>query len=277
MSAELTGFTKANGPLTKRISLAADGTVKSDGSACVMAHGTAQRLRVADVGELAAVIENIRSDQAIALGALRAGLPDKVQIVTKQKLNGQADTIARTGGDIAFRKEKPALALIDFDAKGMPSETVAEMQRVGGFWTTLLSVLPALRSAAHVIRRSTSAGLYRCDTGEKLHGSGGIHLYLSVQDGGDVERFLKALHERCWLAGLGWLMVGACGQLLERSIVDRMVGRPERLVFEVRRFWIRRSGKIAKAAGLSRLWGTRSTRLPSARPLRSLNKPSCAH
>ena len=133
MSAELTGFTKANGPLTKRISLAADGTVKSDGSACVMAHGTAQRLRVADVGELAAVMESIRSDQAIALGALRTGLPDKVQIVTKQKLNGQADTIARTGGDIAFRKEKPALALIDFDAKGMPSEIVAEMQRVGGF------------------------------------------------------------------------------------------------------------------------------------------------
>ena len=27
-------------------------------------------------------------------------------------------------------------------------------------------------------------------------------------------------------------MVGAAGQLLERSIVDRMVGGPERLVFE---------------------------------------------
>ena len=68
---ELTGFTNSNGPLTKRISLAPDGSVKSDGSACVMARGTAQRVRIGDVGELASVIENIRPDQAIALGVLR--------------------------------------------------------------------------------------------------------------------------------------------------------------------------------------------------------------
>ena len=43
---------------------------------------------------------------------------------------------------------------------------------------------------------------------------------------------LKALHARCWLAGFGWMMVGAGGQLLERSIVDRVVGAPERLIFE---------------------------------------------
>src|SRR6516165_1555086 len=123
MTLELTGFAKANGPLTKRISLAADGTVKSDGSACIMTRGTARRLRIRDIGELAAVIEKIRPHEAIALGALRAGLPEKVQIVTKvtkQKLNDQADTIARTAADVMFRKERPAAALIDFDGKGMP-------------------------------------------------------------------------------------------------------------------------------------------------------------
>jgi hypothetical protein len=229
---ELTGFTKANGPLTKRISLAPDGSVKSDGSACLMARGTAQRVRIADVHELAAVIENVRPDQAIALGALRTGLPDKVQVVTKQKLNGEPDVIARTGTEIVFRREKPALALIDFDTKGIAPEVAAEMQRLGGFWPSLLSVLPAVGPVAHVIRRSTSAGLFRTDTGEKLRGLGGLHAYLAVQDGGDVERFLEALHERCWLAGFGWMMIGAGGQLLERSIVDRMVGAPERLVFE---------------------------------------------
>ena len=30
----------------------------------------------------------------------------------------------------------------------------------------------------------------------------------------------------------GWYMVGADGHLLERSIIDRMVGAPERIVFE---------------------------------------------
>jgi hypothetical protein len=229
---ELTAFTKANGLLTKRISLTPDGSVKSDGSACVMARGTARRLPIADIGELAAVIEKIRPEQAIALGALRAGLPDKVEIVTNQNLNGQAGVIARTAADIRFRKQEPALALLDFDAKGMPSDVAREMQRRGGFWAALASVLPPLQSVAHLIRRSTSSGLYRTDTGEKLPGSIGLHVYLTIEDGTDTERFLRALHDRCWLAGLGWLMVGAGGQLLERSIVDRMVGAPERLVFE---------------------------------------------
>ena len=43
---EITGFTSDVGPLTKRISLAPDGSLLSDGSACVMSRGTAKRLRL---------------------------------------------------------------------------------------------------------------------------------------------------------------------------------------------------------------------------------------
>ena len=179
--------------------------------------GSAQRLLVADVGELAAVIEKIRPDQALALGALRADLPEKVHVVTKSKLNGQPNTIARTAANIHFRKERPAYALIDFDTKGMPAEVAERMQQLGGFWPSLVSVLPILESTEHVIRRSTSTGLYRTDTGKTLPGSGGLHSYLKVVDGADIERFCATLHDRCWLAGFGWMMVGAGGQLLERS------------------------------------------------------------
>ena len=65
-----------------------------------------------------------------------------------------------------------------------------------------------------------------------MAGSDGRHIYVLVQNGADIERFLHTLHERCWLHGFGWLMVGAGGQLLDRSLVDRMVCAPERLVFE---------------------------------------------
>ena len=95
-----------------------------------------------------------------------------------------------------------------------------------------MAVLPQLAGAGHVVRASTSAGLSDSDTGEPLKGSQGQHIYICVQDGIDAERFLQDLHSRCWLAGFGWLMVGAGGQFLERSIVDRMVGAPERLAFE---------------------------------------------
>jgi hypothetical protein len=36
---EITGFAKSDGPLTKRITLALDGELRSDGSACVMSAG----------------------------------------------------------------------------------------------------------------------------------------------------------------------------------------------------------------------------------------------
>jgi hypothetical protein len=93
-------------------------------------------------------------------------------------------------------------------------------------------VLPALKGTAHVARLSTSAGLFRTDSGGALPGSDGVHVYIVVKDGADIERFLRALHDRCWLAGLGWMIVSKSGALLERSIVDRTVGGPERLVFE---------------------------------------------
>jgi hypothetical protein len=59
-----------------------------------------------------------------------------------------------------------------------------------------------------------------------------VRIYVAIKACTDSARFLKALHERCWLAGFCWFMVGAGGQLLDRSIVDRTVGSPERLVFE---------------------------------------------
>jgi hypothetical protein len=232
MTVEITCFTKVNGPLTKKIFLSETGTIVSDGSACLMVQGTAERVAIADINALAALIGALQSNQAITLGVLRDDLPAKVDVTTAAKLNGnnRKDLIARTAHHLVYRG--PAYVLIDFDSKGMPDHVADRLKKLGGFWLALISVLPVLRSVAHVFRSSTSAGLYRSDTGDELGGSDGVHVYVPALDGSDIERFLKALHERCWLHGLGWMMVSASGALLERSIVDRMVGGPERLVFE---------------------------------------------
>ena len=231
-SIEITVLTKQGGPLTKRISLAQDGTVKADGSACIMTQGDAHRLHIAGVAELATTISQLDSTQAIALGALRAGLPDQVKVVTKSKLNGAVNVIARTSDHIKYQNGRPAFVLLDFDTKGMPPDVAARLKNLGGFWAALVTVLPELSDVAHIIRRSTSAGLMRLDTGEEITGSSGLHGYVVIVNGADAERFLATLHARCCLHGLGWYMVGVAGQLLERGIVDRMVGAPERLVFE---------------------------------------------
>ena len=93
-------------------------------------------------------------------------------------------------------------------------------------------MLPVLDGVARLTRSSTSAGLSRSDTGAVIAGSNGVHVYPVVKDGADIERFLRALHDRCWLKGLGWFVVSRSGALLNRSLVDRMVGQASRLVFE---------------------------------------------
>ena len=140
--------------------------------------------------------------------------------------------MARTAEHIGYRPHTPALVLLDFDTKAMPDDVSKRLDMLGGFWPALLTVVPELGSAARATRCSTSSGIARSDTGEMLPGSNGVHVFVLIRDGADAERFLKALHDRCWLAGLGWMMVGAGGQFLERSIVDRMVFAAERLVFE---------------------------------------------
>lgn len=230
---EVTLFAKdpSTGPLTKTIKLV-NGKIESNGSACRMSRGAACRLRLVDVDELARTIESFDSQNALALGALRSDLPDQVQIVTKRKVNGDAGVIARTAENLIYAPDTPALTFFDYDTKGMPKDVAARVREAGGFESALLTVLPALAEAARLSRASTSAGLYRTDTGEKLRGSNGRHLLAMVKDGADNVRFLKTLHERLWLAGYGWYVVGKSGALLEKSIIDRMVGGAEHLIFE---------------------------------------------
>ena len=73
---EITIFVKSGGPLTKRISLSADGSIKRDSSACLMSRGVARRVEVADIQQFAALIE-LPPHQAIALGTLRAACRTK--------------------------------------------------------------------------------------------------------------------------------------------------------------------------------------------------------
>jgi uncharacterized tellurite resistance protein B-like protein len=229
---ELALIEKTGGPLTKRISLDDGGRLKSDGSACVMTRGRASRLKLRGIGEFAEAIQRFEPRHAITLGGLRPGLPDDVVVLVKSKANGADNIVARTAENFRYRPGEPALVLLDYDTKGMPPEVAERLRAAGGLEAAIATVLPQLPSIARLTRASTSAGLFRTDTGEKLPAAGGLHLYLHIRDGGDAERFLKTLHTRLWLAGYGWLMIGAGGQLLERSVVDRVVGSPERLVFE---------------------------------------------
>jgi hypothetical protein len=232
MTAEITLIKKYGpDPLSKRIFLDEQGALRIDASQCVMVQGTATRVAAPTPDDLAKFISDCAADEAVALGSLRDGLSN-VKITVPRKMKDNPGSITRSREFIDYRRGIPAWVLIDFDTKGMPANIAARLEAEGGMWNALLTVAPGLSRAARVSRASTSSGLFRSDTGESLPGSGGRHVYVLVRDGGDTERFLRALHDRCWLCGLGWLVISAAGQLLDRSLVDRMVGYGERLCFE---------------------------------------------
>jgi hypothetical protein len=122
MKPEITLIKKsgANPIMSKRIFLDEQGKVCSDGSQCLMAQGTATRATAETAAELAQHIMACGTDQAIVLGALRAGLPNPAQITTSAKLKDNPGAITRSRDFIDYRPGAPAWALIDFDTKGMP-------------------------------------------------------------------------------------------------------------------------------------------------------------
>ena len=174
---EITGIAKIGGPLTKRISLDEDGKLVSDGSACVMSSGRARRVQAKSLADIAALIGSLEPHEAIALGRLRVDLPEVVTVTTQGRLatlsRAAPDLIARTSDFINYAAGSPALALIDIDTKGMPNDVKARIREAGGFWASLCRVLPQIATAGRIVRRSTSSGLSRSDSGEALAGSHG--------------------------------------------------------------------------------------------------------
>jgi hypothetical protein len=232
MTIEVTLFRKDGGGILSKVIRLVNGEVVADKAACAMVHGYAERRHLNGLVSFARLLDRFPPHECLTLGALIDSLPDRVPIVTKREVVPGSGAVARTAQNIRYRKGRGAAVLIDFDSKGMPACVAERIEALGGVWGALVSICPELADAAHVIRRSTSSGLSNAETGEVYPGSAGLHIYIEVEDGADADRFLRTLHDRAWCFGLGWYRIGKAGRRLERSIVDRIVGTGERLVFE---------------------------------------------
>ena len=99
---QITLITKRDVPalMSKRIYLDATGKLKSDGSGCLMVAGTAARSFAGTANDLAQIIKNCASDEAIALGALKADIASPVNVTTAARLGRTPGAIARARGFI---------------------------------------------------------------------------------------------------------------------------------------------------------------------------------
>ena len=94
---EITRLQKAGGGLTKVIALK-DGRPVSDGSACWMSRGVMARCRLSNLPDFANLIETLPSNEAIALGAMRADLPDLAP------LRAKSDLMSKVPGTLRARR-----------------------------------------------------------------------------------------------------------------------------------------------------------------------------
>lgn len=58
---------------------------------------------------------------------------------------------------------------------------------------------------------------------------------VAVLDANDIPRALRVIHQRLWLAGLGWVSVTNSGRIVEHALVKPVPADPGWIVLEVDR------------------------------------------
>ena len=219
------------GHATKRILADASGRPQKDPQRALwIAGGTLERIEVAGLQGLAALLTSVTKAQALVHGIPKDASHGPLwELVTAEHFTGAPSTITRTLEHLDW-PTGPHLLLLDYDPDPHASCPVtsndALLDRLGAVW-------PAFRDAAYVVTTSTSSGMQHLWTQEWLVPPYGMHLYPLVT--GDVARFREALQCRLWLAGEGFVKLASpnshtgVAAMLERALIDLTVMSPERL------------------------------------------------
>jgi putative DNA primase/helicase len=210
-------------PIGKRFTIE-DGRLKKT-SIATFFDGTAKVIDAPDAAALVAILDRLHPHEVVSLGVLKNG---RTEAPIKTARRAAAGDATRSLDHFEHRNGEGWL-LLDHDTKTMPEDVATRVAEYGGGLAAIEHIWPELKSAARVVRPSSSGGVYI--KGEDPAAATGFHLFTLVSDVAKSREYLDILMARAWEAGLAWFFVGKSGALLERSIIDALVGGPERLVF----------------------------------------------
>lgn len=223
-------------PLSKRFCLDASGKLESKAGGQLW-EGIAQTHVVGSLGELRELLEAIAGDPelqpntAFVYGTMK-GAMQNARVVTRtvyEDLDDRTGVITRTKDALEWANG-PGVMILDRDRQPgelIPSERDDGEELLGQLERAVpkFSEVPALWWA------SASSLIFNRDTNEQLKGLSGERMWIMVKDATDIERAGKVLAKRLWIAGLGRIVIGGAGQMLERTLVDTAVWSPERFDF----------------------------------------------
>ncbi|MCG8612019.1 MAG: hypothetical protein MI864_15950 [Pseudomonadales bacterium] len=216
--------TKPNS-LTKRYFLDGNGQPTCKTAANMVA-GVAEVKELSSIGDFANLLQNLGHHQALCFGIPEVNTP--VNVVSKERfkeLGNPANNITRSN-ECFYWPEGRGILLINYDPPKC-SEPLTREELI----CELNKVLPMLSATAYIWWCSSSSNIVNTHTQKRVNGLKGQRVYIVVQDAGDIPRAGKVLTDRLWLAGKGYIVVGAAGQKLERCLVDANVWQPARLDF----------------------------------------------
>lgn len=222
----ITRVTSRTGPITKHISLGADGQIVKDASGCLLTDGEAERVSLrSPFAALANTLRTLKPEQALIHGDFTAE-PDKVQILSEARRADTPGAISRTKEHFRF-PGGPGSFFFDYDYDSRMGGTLDRRE----YWAALCEVWEGFKEAGYVWRPSTSAHITNNETGATVGESANQRFYCFARDAQDLPRFADVLFKRLWLAGRGYIFITRDGRMLPRTIFDRAVFSPERLDF----------------------------------------------
>ena len=221
--ASVTVVSSNSGPLAK-IFYWKDEELKSHAKASIFT-GSARTVFAETPVELKIVIDNLGSNEALALGRLYR--PNFSCPLTTQG-RPREGAISRTK-EFFKHSEGTGCLLLDVDTKDIPARII---EKLGGrsVIDVIHEVVPELNECARLIRASSSGGIVKPDGSMKP--ATGFHVFVWVKDQTQSKQLLQLMHDRFWEAGYGFYKISKSGSLLERSLIDMAVDGAERLVFE---------------------------------------------
>lgn len=173
----ITGTTPST--LTKKYSLNSAGAMQCQTSANMVA-GWTKRLELNSAQEFAEILQKLEPKHALMYGVTEQ--PEALVYSRKkfEELGKPADAITRTKEHFTWPAGGGVL-MLDYDPEnGARPLTQAQLL------DTLASVLPELKTSAHVWWCSSSSLIYNDQ--EQLHGIRGQRVYILVKDARDIER-----------------------------------------------------------------------------------------
>jgi hypothetical protein len=219
-----TVFENRNGPVSKHYALGASGKIESSKARAVLYDARGYRAECRDLEGLAESLDKLPASAAIA-----NGLFDEPEVRITTLAQAKGTKVSRSREHMRWR-DGPGIVAFDVDIQ-------AGHEEVGGLPITprtmdalLRAIVPWWGGIDRLYRYSPSSGIADLK-GALLKPLKNFRIFIAIDDMTQTESIGAEVHTALHDAGHGWIELAANGNMLDRTLIDPCMYRPEHLIY----------------------------------------------